>query len=270
MADENTVVAGAEPADTTGQAGAEPVAEADEKKAAPSTEPEQPWHKDPRFKNELGLLKAAKTLMEKNGLESVEDLVELAESGKKVHGKQIDLDHLDEIAAKAKKLEEYEAYWQHEAEMKRRQEEDPDDTVKRLEKELKAHRDQEARKQAQSRQVEDTRRAIDSYESEVKSLLSEDIPKEQRAFVAEFFGVGNPCNDIDITDKKAVRRLVAEGIKKKEAYDQAVIKNYLAAKGEIPKLASSAGAATTETKPKTMLKDARRMFIEQMQKASGG
>ena len=73
---------GAEPANTTeAKAGAEPAAEPDAKKSASSTEGE-PWHKDPRFKQDLGLLKAAKALMEKNNLESVDDLVELAESGK--------------------------------------------------------------------------------------------------------------------------------------------------------------------------------------------
>ena len=85
--------------------------------AKPDSSPE-PWHKDPRFKNDLGLLKAAKSLMEKNGLESVDDLVELAESGKKVKGKQVDLDRLEEIQKKAEELDKYEAYWKDQEEKK--------------------------------------------------------------------------------------------------------------------------------------------------------
>ena len=87
-----------------------------EKDVKTDSSPDQPWHKDPRFKNDLGLLKAVKSLIEKNDLESVDELIELAESGKKVKGKDIDLDRLDEIAAKAKKLEKYEAYWKEQEE----------------------------------------------------------------------------------------------------------------------------------------------------------
>ena len=269
MPEEKTDVAGAEPVNTTGKAGAEPVAKPDAK-AESSTEGE-PWHKDPRFKNDLGLLKTAKSLMEKNELDSVEDLVELFESGKKVKGKQVDLDKLDEIADKAAKLDKYEAYWRDQEERRKRGDEDPQETIARLDKELKAKNAAERQKEYQMAQAEQAKKAISSFERDVTDLVREmEIPKDQASFVREFFGVGNPVNDIDITDRKAIRKLVAEGIKKKEAYDQAVIAAYLKTKDSIPKVTSGAGATTETTKPKIMLKDARKIFLETMQKASGG
>lgn len=262
---------GAEPANTTeAKAGAEPAAEPDAKKSASSTEGE-PWHKDPRFKQELGLLKAAKALMEKNNLESVDDLVELAESGSKVRGKQVDLDRLEEIVAKAAKLDKYEAYWNAEAERKRREQEDPESTIARLEKELKHKEFTERQREERKRQAESARQAIDYYEREVSDQVKElDLPKDQAAYLMEYCGVGNQANDIDITDRKAVRKIIADGNKKFQALKQAIIKEYVDGKSTVPKMSSSSAATVTETKPKIMLKDARKIFLENIQKASGG
>ncbi len=266
----NTGLAGAEPADTTAAADSSTAAETDASKAASSTEGEKPWHKDPRFKEELGLLKTAKGLLEKNGLESVDDLVDLVESGKKVLGKQVDLDRLDEILAKAKKMEEVEAYWKDQEEHKRRQDEDPEETVRRLESELKKRDSLEARKRAEQEQTQNAKRAIASYEREVDTLIHDlEVPKEQRGFVSEFFGVGNPCNDIDITDRKAVKRMVQDGLKKKEAYDQAVIKQYLESKKGLPAMTSTAGASAETNKPRIGLKEARQAFLDRFQNSGG-
>jgi hypothetical protein len=271
MPEEKTVVAGAESADKTTVADPSTAADKGEKKADPPAEGEQPWHKDPRFKQDLGLLKAAKSLMEKNSIDSIEDLVELAESGKKVRGKQVDLDRLDEIAEKAAKLDKYEAYWRDQEEKNKRSGETVEETLARTEHQLRQRDAAEHAREAKRQQAETAKRAIHDYESEVKSLIEElEMPKEQRGFVTEFFGVGNPFNDIDITDKKAVKRLVTDGLKKKEAYDQAVIAAYLKTKGEIPKVGSATGAVTTETKSKIMLKDARKLFLEQFGKSQGG
>ena len=234
---------------------------ANDAKSESSTD--QPWHKDPRFKQELGLLKVAKSLMEKNGLESVDDLVELAESGKKIKGKESDIDMLDEIKAKAAKLDKYEAYWKDQEEKKLRETEYPDQTIARLEKQLKEKEAADRHKEQTNQQREAAQHALKSYEREVQSLVKEmDVPKEQQAFVNEFFGVGNPFNEIDITDRKAIKRLVADGIKKKEAYDQAIIKAYINGKGETPKVGTASAAAPSGDKPKIYLKDARKTLLE--------
>jgi hypothetical protein len=236
-----------------------------------------PWNKDPRFQKFLeekkGLTAASEKLqsiLKANNLDDADDLMELVQSGKAVKGK-LDVNQLDGLIEKATKLDKYEAYWKDQEEKKRRETEEPDQTIARLEKALKIKDQTDRQKEEQRQQSERAKEAIGSYEREVSNLIKEmEIPKDQQGFTLEFFGVGNPANDIDITDRKAIKKLITEGLKKKESYDQAVIKNYLAGKGEIPKLASSAGAATEEKKPKIMLKDARRIFLETMQKASGG
>lgn len=274
MADENTEKLGAEPGNKTEEKVEVKTedtkgAELKDVKADPSNAGE-PWHKDPRFKNDLGLLKTAKSLMEKNSLESVDDLVDLIESGKKVKGKQIDLDRIDEIKAKADTLDKYQAYWAQEEEKKKRADEDPEETIKRLESKLNEKDTREKQREAERQSREDAAKAIQGYDREVKDLISEmEIPKEQSSFVMKLCGVGNPFNDIDITDKKAIKRVVSQLTKEKEEYDQTVIKNYLKGKGEIPKVGSS-GTGAEKDKPKIYLKDARKIFLERMRGSTGG
>lgn len=226
------------------------------------TEPPEPWHKDPRFKSELENLKALKRLKESNGIESIDELAELVEQGKKVKGKSVDLDRLDEILAKSEKLDKYEAYWRDQEEKKKRETEYPEQTIARLEEQLKRKESADRRKEEQRIAQETAQRALKAYDNEVQSLIREiDVPKEQRDFILKFFGVGNAFNEIDITDKKAIKRLISDGIKEKEAYDQAVIQAYLKTKEDIPKTSSAAPAAPG-TPSKIMLKDARKALLD--------
>lgn len=230
-----------------------------------------PWNDQPKWKSARAAERKLNDLLKANDLTDPDDLLDLVERGKTVKGKLADLNQLDAIIERAQRLDKYEAYWKEQEELKQRQTEDPGQTIKRLEAKEKARDAAEARKRAEMEHVENTKKAISSYENEVTNLIREiEVPKEQRAFVAEFFGVGNPCNDIDITDRKAIKKLVTDGIKRKEAYDQAVIKAYLDTKQNIPKINSAAGASAEGTKPKIYLKDARKIFLETMQKASGG
>jgi chromosome segregation ATPase len=237
--------------------------------AKPDSSPE-PWHKDPRFKNDLGLLKAAKSLMEKNGLESVDDLVELAESGKKVKGKQVDLERLEEIQAKAEKLDKYEAYWKDQEEKKKRETEYPEQTIQRLEEQLKKKEAADKHKEESRKQQEAAQQALKNYDREVQSLVKEmELPKEQQAFAMEFMGVNNPFNEIDITDRKAINRMVADQKKKLESFKQSVIQDYIKGKETIPKVGATT-AAPMGDKTKVYLKDARKALHEAMNRVTGG
>lgn len=248
--------------------GAEPGTDA---KPASSSDENVPFDKDPRWKSARLAEKKLQDLLKANDLDDPDDLADLVSSGKLVKGKLSDLNVLDDLIEKAGKLEKYEAYWKSQEEANRKLSETPEETIQRLEAQLKKRDAEAAKKNAEKAHIENLQAAVTGYESEVKSLIGEvDLPKEQKAFMAEFFGVGNQCNEIDITDKKAVRKLIAEGIKKKEAYDQSVIKAYIESKQGIPKMQSAAASSVDEKKPKIMLKDARKIFKEAMQKASGG
>jgi len=272
----NTDVAGAVPVDK-GQQSDSPT----DKDAKTDSSPEVvvddkgkplPYDQQPKWKAARAAEKKLNDLLKANDLEDPDDLLDLVQRGKMVKGKLADLNQLDALIEKSARLDKYEAYWQEQEELQKRQTEDPEETIKRLEAKEKLREAAETRKRAEEQYVENTKKAVSAYEAEVTNLIREiEVPKEQCEFVAEFFGVGNPCNDIDITDRKAIKKLVADGIKKKEAYDQAVIKAYLESKKGIPAVTSTAGASAEVGKPKIMLKDARKIFLETMQKnALGG
>ena len=266
----DTEIVGAEPTNKEEVKDVKAESSPENKDVKTDSSTEQPWHKDPRFKNELGLLKAAKSLMEKNGLESVDDLVELAESGKKIKGKQVDLDRIEEIQKKAEKLDKYEAYWKDQEERKKRETEYPEQTIARLEEQLKKKEAADKHKEESLKQQEAAKQALKNYDREIQSIVKEmEMPKEQQAFAMEFMGVNNPFNEIDITDRKAINRMVAEQKKKLDAFKQSVIQDYIKGKETIPKVGSTTAAPMGE-KSKVYLKDARKALHEAMNRVTGG
>lgn len=270
MEDTNSEKAGSQPENTEEVKDVKSESSPEVKDVKSESSTDQPWHKDPRFKQDLGLLKAAKSLMEKNGLDSVDDLVELAESGKKIKGKEDDIDRLDEIKAKAAKLEKYEAYWRDQEEKKLREVEYPDQTIARLEKQLKEKEAADRHKEENQKQQEAAKQALKNYDREVQSLVKEmELPKEQQAFAMEFMGVNNPFNEIDITDRKAINRMVADQKKKLESFKQSVIQDYIKGKETIPKVGATT-AAPMGDKTKVYLKDARKALHEAMNRVTGG
>ncbi len=277
MAD--TEKTGAEPEKTEIKTEEKSGAVLDAKDAKTDSSPENvPWNKDPRFQEfikEKKTLTAANEKLQKllkaNDLEDPDDLEDLVSRGKVVKGKLKDLNQLDEIIAKANKLSQYEAYWAEQEEKKRRDTEDPESTIARLEHALMSKSHKEQQREYERLQAEQAKAAINGYDNEVKSLIKEmEMPKDQQGFILEFMGVGNPANDIDITDKKAIKKLVSEARAKKEAYDQAVIKAYLAGKGQIPKVGSAQTGTPELNKPKVYLKDARKALGETMKQMFQG
>ena len=237
-----------------------------------------PWHKDARFQDFLKEKKGLETanaklqkILKANDLEDPDDLDDLVKSGKAIKGKLSDVNILDDIIEKATRLEKYEAYWADQKKRQERENSTPEDRATKAERELEFERGTRLREAAQKKQVDETKMAIKEYEKDVQDLIEEaTVPKEHRSFILELFGVGNPSNDVDLTDKKAIKKLVADGIKKVETFKQSVIAEYLKDKKGIVKTGQSAEAVGGEKPAKIYLKDARKMFREQMEKLSGG
>jgi len=224
-----------------------------------------PWDQQPKWKSARETEKKVQGIMEANGFESFDDLVEHIQLGKTLKGKVGDVDALEKTLAKAATLEKYEKYWAEQKEKQLRETETPEERADRLERELKEVKGkQDADKKAKEAETA-AQKAIKEYDAEVTTLLSE-LPKDQKAFLSEFLGVGNPINDIDITDKKAVKKVVADGRKKLEAFQQATIKAYLAGKLEIPDIGTSGGGAKpapgAQENKNFKLRDARKELLE--------
>jgi hypothetical protein len=253
MADENSEKAGSQPENTEVKKDekADPSTAKTDANAEKPSNSETPWHNDPRFKDELKLLKVAKSLVEANGLEDVDELAELVASGKKVHGKEVDLNKIDEILEKAKTLDRYNKHWAQQAELNKRQQETPEQTAERYQRENEELKSKFTAKEQADFQAKEAKNQIAFYESSVQEQLDsiEGLEKEEKDFLAYALGVGNDCNEINITDKKAIRKLVADSGKKfnnlVKAIGDKAIKNYLDGKKGIPNVPSNDGSATT-------------------------
>ena len=239
-----------------------------DKKSDPPADDKVPWDEDPRWKEWRGAEKKVQSLLKANKVESVEELEGLLEEGTTLKGRVKDIQNIDELMEKATTFDQYQEYWGYQDELKKREDEEPDETIKRLEgKIMEGKRVQEDEKKSKAEAAE-AEKAIKTYEREVKSLVREAVGKEESGFINEFFGVDNPFNEIDITDTKAIEKMVKEGVKKKETYDQMVIKKYLAGKTEVPDIPS--GDTTVPDVPKIKnLKEARKIFAERVGRVFG-
>jgi hypothetical protein len=279
--EERTATSGSEPEEISEkmdeQLAKSSAADEDEKQSSESStaDKEVPWHKDPRFKKDLALLKTAKSILQANDIDDLDELVEMVEKGRKVKGKSIDLDRLDEIVEKAKRLERYEEYWAQQQEMQKRQEEDPEDTIKRLEKELRKLEGKEKAKAERDKQAAEAKQAVEFYERAVSEIVEdvEEVPKEYHKFVSLVLGVQNPTNDIDITDRRQIKKAAKEVIKSIADFANAMKKlgaeEYRKGKLEIPKVESASTGTPAAAEKKIYLKDARKALLDKFLGASG-
>jgi hypothetical protein len=205
-------------------------------------------------------------IMEEYGLDSPGDLKEFIGGLSDMKGKIGEHD-LDTLIENTKILQKYQADWQLQEEERKREKETPEETIKRLEKEnkeiLNKSKNQNNRQKASKAAEVALSEFGDTIDTVIKS--AKDLPKEYQPFVSEFMGVDNPINEIDITDKAAIRRLTKAGIAKITAFEQAVIKRYRAGKTKIPKVKDADAAAgdtgADDRNPKT-LKEAKSLLMQ--------
>jgi hypothetical protein len=207
-------------------------------------------------------------ILDEYGLESPDELKDFITHMQALKGKIGDQD-LDKLIENSKTLETYQAHWAKEEQRRLKEKETPEETIKRLEKEKEDL--QQSKKQDSDRQkaAKSAERAVRDFNETVTSTIKGEsaVPSEYRPFLSEFLGVDNPINDVDIEDKAAVRRLSKEGIKKMQAFEQAVIKRYRDGKIKIPAVSKTETTVSTTTGPKDQqgpktLKDAKRIMME--------
>lgn len=227
-----------------------------------------PFDQHPKWKSARQAEKKLQQIMSDNEVDSLEELTELIASGRKVTGKISDLENIDELITKAQKLDEWVDYYNRQAELAREQEETPEETADRLRRENAELKSRQRQQAEQKRLERENEMALNGYLKSVKEAVEDtftDLPKEQRAFVAEFFGVDNPFTVIDIADKKAVRKMVGDGSKKIKTFIEGVrtqaVKDYIAGKMKIPHTTST-GEGSGPLPEKINLKTARAFLRE--------
>ena len=214
------------------------------------------------------LEKASETLnkiLKDNELDDVDGLIELISSGKAIKGKVKNIDSLDSIIERSKRLEQYEAYWEDQKERQKREDELPEETIRRLESKLSERDREKKEKEEKDRIAEESRKAIAFFEKTAKKMINEsDIPTEKEKMISAFLGINNKVNNIDILDKSSIKNVFTDTVKLFEDYDQWIIKKYLEGKSDVPVIPKSGDTVVEDEKPVKTLKEARTIMKERL------
>lgn len=251
------------------KAGKETVEEA---AASTGKEKPAPYDQDPKWKAARAAEKAVNSLLEKHGFESIEDIEMALDSGSSLSQLIGDRDAA-ELLAKAEKLDKYERYWKEQEELKRRENEDPDETISRLEAEIKKRDEMEISERSRLQEAEEASRALSEYSRTVSGYVEKSLSDIGDAdvitFAKEFMGVDNPFSDIDITDKRQVAGYSQAALNRfldiKKRIEDAAVEKYLKGKVSIPKgPAGNSSAASSETVKPNNMDEAGKLFREKI------
>lgn len=219
---------------------------------------------DPKFQAALKSQEALSGLLEDHGYDSLDDLIDDLKSGKETLA-SLGEEDLQELKDAKDELAKIHAYWASEEEKTKRGEEDSDDKITRLEKELEAFKKGQADEKANKEQIEAGKKVYSDYCTEVKSFVQaqEDIPEEYRNFANLLMGVDLPANEIDITQKGQIRKMCKDTVKTLKDFEEAVLKKHGHAeekkKDKEPPPMSRSEALSMAPEGVKSLKDARRI-----------
>jgi len=222
-----------------------------------------PFNEHPKWKAARTAEKELGKLLADNELDSIEDLMDLVQSGKAVIGKGVDESRLDELIAKATKMDQVEEYWASQRETQRRENESAEETVERLEREKAELQHRLISKDA----LDSSKRALETFEKKSVSFIEDsvkDLEKEDREALKFLMGVDHPFGEIDITNEAQVKKMGKQVLKVVEGIEQRAIKKYVAGKKAILNVGSASTPAAPASKGIQTLRDARNAMKDQL------
>jgi len=231
-----------------------------------------PFDSDPRWKSARTTEKAVNELLEKTGIDSLDHLDEFLTSSKEIREKLGDTE-VDELLEHSQELQKIHAYWAEVEEKKQRASEEPEETIARLEKEKNLERQKLTAREEADKAVKEAQKAVEAYTSAVDMVLdgeAKEFTPALKQYLRKALGVDNPYNDVDITDKIAVRKLAKDGVKEFQGLVQTILKDYKAGKLKLIDIspAEHISPIIPEEGPKN-LKQSRALFLESMKAIIG-
>lgn len=238
------------------------------KKASDATGEEKPapFDKDPRWKSAREDQRDYQALKTALGVESIEELLEIADLGKVLRAQGIDEEKVEKALVAQKEYERVQAYWADQEEKVRHEGETIEDREKRLTAEnaelKRKSKDEEERRKG----ISEREKVAKDYDSEVKRIVQSDatIPENEKEFYWKFCGVENPTSNIDIANKEAIRKSIPSIAKILKDFKDVILENAAKNKGNIPRV-PGAGASADSGAPKIKnLKEARATFKDRL------
>lgn len=240
-----------------------------------TTEKAPPYNEDPKWKAARAAEKTLSEILERNGLDTAEDMqdfIDQLKEGASVKDLLGDAD-VNELLKADAELKQIKSYWAEQDEARRRDEEDPADTIKRLEGENRSLRSNMATKEADRKAIEESQRALDNFTGTVGDLVdnAEGFDDDERGLLALTMGLDNPMDNIDIADTRAVKATAAKGIKALQDFlgkvKQKAIDEYVKGRSDITPIPKGTGTPEVKTvKRKELPKNASEEQVSQIAK----
>jgi len=208
-----------------------------EEESPASKEKPAPYDNDPKWKAARASKARAEEIMKNHGLDDFDDiedaLEEIGELRKDLDGKD-----LKQLVKDQEKLKKLLVKMEKDEQAVNEEDETLDETVERLKRENKDLKGARSKAETKQKEHDDSVREIQAFNSEVSKVLeNEEVPKEHQNVLKVFLGVDNPADEVNTGNKREIRRMAKEGVKKfndfVETVQQKAIDDYAAGKGKV-------------------------------------
>jgi len=237
----------------------------------------KPEEKKPEENAELeAALKSQETLnkiLADGDFNSAEELVESIQKGNGLLSKLGDRD-LAAVLDDSATLHKYEDHWARDAEAKKEEGEEPEDTIKRLKGEkAKAEKNLAAERHSQEEVAENVA-AVRAFDSNVISVVdNEEVTDLAKPIVLRLLGVKNPMIAVDINNKSDVKKAAKSLIKDFNSfltdYEKAAIQRYVDGKSKVETITKSDDTVSDTKRIPKNLDEAREIAREGMKRVFG-
>lgn len=224
-----------------------------------------PYDQDPKWKAARAAEAKMEAILEKHGLDSIDELDDLIDGGASiseilgVRDAKTLTEKIQQLTKDAEYLKEVKAYWAEQEAQRKRDELTPEERADMSEKQLKEYKDEQAAKARAAEEQLAIKQAISNYTEQVdKTIEAAGFDGEEAKIAKLFLGVDNPFNEVDITDKKAVREMAKNNASRFKTFldsvRQQAVDDYAKGKSKIVPITPAATPAK-ETVEKKKLPD---------------
>jgi hypothetical protein len=177
----------------------------------------------------------------KYGLDGAEDLDEFIGNLATLKEK-IGSESVEELLANKKELQKIQADIARAEEARRRESETPEETIQRLENQLKQEKGIRQQEAAEKARAVENEKLIKSFNNYVGGAVDglEGYSKTEQKFLKQFLGVNNPIHDIELTDSAGIKKIIASADKQYKKLREAIIEDFKK-NGERSSSSTSAG-----------------------------
>lgn len=196
------------------------------------------YQDDPEYKAALEVKATLDQVLKDYGLEDLQDLMDELKAGTDIHEIIGDLD-LKELIKSHKTLQYYNEEWAKQEAAKQKENETPEETIKRLEREKQELINKEGQSKEEAKRIEEHKKLVKEFDDTIDLILEAqpDIDDDSKSLVRQLMGINNDNLNITVTDKKAATKATQKLITMLKERDariaQKAVDAYAAGKSEI-------------------------------------